>query len=75
MGAAWVRGGDAIRSAAGAALIAGILIGEGIYGLTVIADTTPAAYWIGEIIVGAGVAVLAASPGVRSARYLAIRRA
>lgn len=71
-GAVWVRGSDAIRIAAGVALIAGILIGEGVYGLTVVADTTPAPYWVGEMILGLGVAVIASMRWLRSLRHLAI---
>ena len=44
--------------ALGGGAMAGALIGEGIYGLVVIADTTSPPYWIGEIAVG--VAVLCA---------------
>lgn len=71
-GAAWVRGSDAIRIAAGVALIAGILVGEGVYGLTVVADTTPAGYWVGEMILGLGIMVFAAMRRLRSLRHLAI---
>lgn len=60
IGAAWVRGTDPRRIAAGAALIAGILIGEGAYGLTIIAGSTSPAYWTLQIIVGLA-AVLAVS--------------
>jgi hypothetical protein len=69
LGAAWLRGRDAVRGAAAMALIAGILIGEGAYGLTVIADSTPAGYWIGEIGVGTAVAVIASSQRLRSLRH------
>ena len=66
--AAWLRRRDAVRSAAAMALIAGILIGEGLYGLTVIADSTPARYWVGEIGVGLGVTVLGSSRRLGSIR-------
>ena len=59
VGAAWVRASDPRRIAAGAGAIAGILVGEGAYGLTVIADTTSPVYWTLQIIVGLGI-VLAA---------------
>ena len=50
VGAAWLRGPDPLRAAAGVAPIAGILLGEGLYGLTVVAATTSVAYWIGEVV-------------------------
>lgn len=57
VGAAWVRGSGPTRVAAGGAAIAGILVGEGAYGLTVIGTTTPAGYWIAQIVVGLGIVV------------------
>jgi hypothetical protein len=70
-GAAWVRGTDRLRATAGGALVAGILIGEAFYGLTVIDDTSPARYWISQMAVGSGVALLASTRGPRSVRHLA----
>lgn len=55
VGAAWLRGSELKRIAAGVAPIAGILIGEGVYGLTRIADTTSNVYWIAELVVGLGI--------------------
>jgi len=60
VGAAWLRGPDPLRAAAGVAPIAGILLGEGLYGLTVVAATTSAGYWIGEVVLGLVLVVLAA---------------
>jgi hypothetical protein len=60
VGAAWLRGPKPLRAAAGVAPIAGILLGEGLYGLTVVAATTPVGYWIGEVAVGISLVVLAA---------------
>ena len=59
IGAAWVRGTDPWRIAMGAAVIAGILVGEGAFGLTVNAATTPASYWTVQVLLGVGI-VLAA---------------
>lgn len=55
--AAWVRGADRGRIAAGAAVIAGILVGEGLYGLTLIADTTSPVYWAVQIMTGLGIVI------------------
>lgn len=60
VGAAWLRGPDPLRAAAGIAPIAGILLGEGLYGLTVVAGTTSVGYWIGEVAVGLTLVVLTA---------------
>ena len=60
VGAAWLRGTDPLRAAAGVAPIAGILLGEGLYGLTVVAATTSAGYWVGEVVLGLVVVALAA---------------
>lgn len=50
-------GGHALRSRnrlapAAVGAVSGVLVGEGVYGLTVIAATTPAEYWTGSIAVG-----------------------
>jgi len=60
VGAAWLRGPNPRRAAAGVAPIAGILLGEGLYGLTVVAATTSVGYWIAELAVGLTLVVLAA---------------
>lgn len=60
VGAAWLRGSNGLRRAAGIAPIAGILLGEGLYGLTVVAATTSVGYWAGQVAVGLAVVVLAA---------------
>lgn len=54
VGAAWVRGDDSRRIALGVAPLGGILIGEAIYGLTLVADTTFGPYWVVQAIVGLG---------------------
>ena len=59
--AAWFRGGGSSRAAVAAGVIAGILAGEAIYGLTFIAATTPVVYWAGQLVIGVGVAMFAAA--------------
>jgi hypothetical protein len=71
VGAAWLRGPDARRAAAGVAPIVGILLGEGLYGLTLVAATTSVTYWIGELALGLAVVVLAAVR-IRSGRGIAL---
>lgn len=71
VGAAWLRGPDPLRAAAGVAPIAGIMLGEGLYGLTVVAATTSVAYWIGELALGLAVVVLAAVR-IRTRRGIAL---
>jgi len=57
---AWTRQGRWwFGASAGPAVLAGVLIGEPIYALSTIADTTTPAYWVGEILVGVAVVVLA----------------
>jgi hypothetical protein len=57
VGAAWSRGPHLDRRALAAGLIAGILIGEGVYGLTVVAGTTSPGYWIVQGLVGVAIVV------------------
>lgn len=57
---AWTRHGRWwFGASAGPAVLAGVLIGEPIYALSTIADTTTPAYWVGELLVGVAVAALA----------------
>lgn len=71
VGAAWLWGPNPLRAAAGVAPIVGILLGEGLYGLTVVAATTFAGYWIGELVLGVGLVVLAAVR-IRTGREVAL---
>ena len=58
--AAWTRHGQWwFGASAGPAVLAGVLIGEPIYALSTIADTTTPAYWVGELLAGVRVVVLA----------------
>jgi Family of unknown function (DUF6518) len=41
-----------VQTAIGVGVVSGVLVGEGIYGLTRTADTTYPPYWWGEILVG-----------------------
>jgi hypothetical protein len=52
LSAYWIRVRRDLLAATGVGVMSGILIGEGIYGLTQIADTTYPPYWWGEIVVG-----------------------
>jgi len=63
---AWTRQGRWwFGASAGPAVLAGVLIGEPIYALSTIADTTTPAYWVGELLVGIAVVVLACARIIR----------
>lgn len=51
-GAYWVKIESGPRAALGIGAMSGVLVGEGVYGLAYIADTTFPPYWWGEILVG-----------------------
>lgn len=58
-------GGHALRvrnrlAPAAVGAMSGVLIGEGVYGLTVISATTPAEYWWGSVTAGAALVAWAA---------------
>lgn len=61
LAASWTRGHRPIRAGVGSGAVAGVLVGEGVYGLTVIAGTTYHPYWVGEMAVGVLLLVVAAS--------------
>ena len=48
----WSRSSSDWRAAAGAGVIAGVLMGEGIYGADRLADTTNSTYWFVEVAIG-----------------------
>jgi hypothetical protein len=50
--ASWVRTGVGTRAAVGSGAVAGVLVGEAVYGLTVVSQTTSAVYWIAEASAG-----------------------
>ncbi|WP_159940630.1 MULTISPECIES: DUF6518 family protein [unclassified Nocardiopsis] len=68
-------GGGALRARsrlapAGVGAMSGVLVGEGVYGIAFISDTTPAVYWAGSVAVGLGLlawAIVRAFPRVRPA--------
>ncbi len=51
----WSRYGTGAQGGLGSGALAGVLVGEGAYGLTVVGDTTAPEYWWGQV--GAGVVV------------------
>lgn len=52
LAAHWVKTKAGLAAAVGIGVMSGVLIGEGLYGLAYIADTTFPPYWWGEAIVG-----------------------
>ena len=52
LAASWVRSERPALVALGAAAPATVLVGEGIYGLLYVSDTTSPVYWTGSIVVG-----------------------
>ncbi len=52
LSAHWIKTSHGYLAAVGAGVVSGVLIGEGVYGLSFIADTTYPPYWMGEIVVG-----------------------
>ncbi|MGR0220863.1 DUF6518 family protein [Agromyces sp. ZXT2-6] len=57
-----------MHAAVGGGLLAGVLIGEGVYGLTAIAATTGPVFWWAAITVGVGLLVAVAALRVRDLR-------
>lgn len=61
LAAHWIKTEKPVYNAVGAGGICGLLIGEGVYGLLVIADSTYPPYWWAEILVGVGLLIWASS--------------
>lgn len=52
LGACWLRWRRGAWAALGAGGLSGLLVGEGVYGLRYVAETTSPPYWWGELVVG-----------------------
>lgn len=52
LGAHWLRTRTPVLAGLGVGGMAGILVGEGVYGLTTVAETTSPTYWTVEIVAG-----------------------
>lgn len=63
----WLRAVDPRRSAMATALLAGIGVGEAVYGLTAVADTTSPVYWV---LIGAAAFALLVAMLIRRIRGL-----
>ena len=64
--ATWLRSPRPALVALGASAPAAVLIGEGLYGLTVVSDTTSPAFWTIELAAGVGVVVVTAVTRLRT---------
>ena len=64
--------GPRSRAAIGIALMSGILVGEGVYGLTFVSDTTSPPYWWGSILAGLVLLGLVASTRLSQARPIGL---
>lgn len=60
--------GSSMPAAVGGGLLSGILIGEGVYGLTVIAATTSPVFWWAAIVAGVTLLVAVAARRLRGIR-------
>jgi hypothetical protein len=72
LGAHWVRWGRRTLAALGAGGMGGVLVGEGVYGLAYIADTTYPPYWWGQIAVGVALLCAIAVGRLRSPPLVAL---
>lgn len=63
--ATWVRSSRPVFVALGVAAPAAVFIGEGLYGLTVISDTTSPVFWSLELAAGVGLLVIVALTRIR----------
>ena len=72
LGAHWLKTEKAVYGALGAGGISGLLVGEGIYGLVEIADSTYPPYWVVEILVGLSLLIWASARRIRRAELVAL---
>jgi len=66
LAAAWLRSRSAVLRALGSAVPSAVLIGEGVYGLIYVSDTTSPVFWTIELIAGVALVLSLAVLKVRS---------
>ena len=71
IGAAWAHGNDDRKLGLAFSPFLGVLLGEGIYGLRALADTTPTVYWACQIAVALGLALVIGVVKLSTARSVA----
>ncbi|MGC5165298.1 DUF6518 family protein [Luteimicrobium sp. DT211] len=69
--AAWLRS-TGVRAALATALLAGVGIGEGVYGLTTVAETTGVGTWVAACVVALGLLAVMLARRLRGALPVAI---
>lgn len=72
LGANWIKTDRPIFNALGAGGITGLLIGEGVYGIRYISDSTYPPYWWAQIALAIVLLIWAAAQRLRQARLLAL---
>jgi Family of unknown function (DUF6518) len=72
LAASWLRSSRSILVAIGASAPAAVLLGEGVYGLTMVLDTTGPVVWILELVCGVALLVAVSLRRLRSFRSIAL---
>lgn len=72
LAAFWVRSCGGPLAALGAGAMSGVLVGEGVYALAYVADTTYPPYWWGQIVVGLVLLLVVAARRLRQTRDIAL---
>ena len=72
LAAAWLRSTKPYLIAVAVAVPSAVLVGEGIYGLTMVADTTSPVYWWLQICGGIAFVTVVSVRMLRSAEYIAV---
>jgi peptidoglycan/LPS O-acetylase OafA/YrhL len=75
LAAHWLRHGTRTRAAVATGAVSGVLVGEGVYGLVHIADTTYPPYWWTQLLLGALLLPIATALRLRDPRLLALATA
>jgi hypothetical protein len=70
--ATWLRSPRPVLIALGASAPAAVLIGEGLFGLTVVNDTTSPVFWTIELAAGIGIVLVTAVRRLRTVPSIAV---
>lgn len=72
LSAYWVKTRRDLLTAVGIGAVSGVVIGEGVYGLTQIADTTYPPYWWGQVLAGSALLGFIAWRRLQGVRAIAL---
>jgi len=71
-GVQWIRQDRPRLAPLAAGVLAGVVVGEGVYGLLVVAATTSTTYWVGQVLLGLVALAVVCTLVIKTSRRIAV---